>query len=228
MLSASASNTHNAPNALNTFVILKSPSFQDMIKVVKFVENKPAGDILSDANKCLGSPPENYEIVVYGKYSEKDNGYIDAITSSFLTNDIGNDFYSIESVDFDKLVEILNKIFVENIEEMLVTSVSPNDTSHVEEKGKSKTKKSSMRDCFKNGDKIRHKRCKNGVFFGGSYDYNENVIKTTDGKKFKSLSALGAEYYKINRLDRTTSCNGWVECKVKRDGKWVSCDSLRQ
>ena len=88
------------------------------------------------------------------------------------------------------------------MEEMLAATVVLSETSPVEtEERKSKTKKSPLSFYFKNGDKIRHKCCKNGGILEGTYDENENAIKTSRGDVFKSLSGLGAANYKKYRND---------------------------
>ena len=89
-----------------------------------------------------------------------------------------------------------------------------------------KTIKKSNREmklCFYTGQQIRHKINDNIII--GTYSYNNNNIVYKD-KIFTSPSGFSKYHYKMNRKDRNSSSNGWKECEIFQNNKWISIYNL--
>ena len=57
------------------------------------------------------------------------------------------------------------------------------------------------------------------------------TIPKTQGKSrtvstFTSPSGFSKYHYEMNRKDRTSSSNGWKECEIFKDYKWISIFNL--
>ena len=81
-----------------------------------------------------------------------------------------------------------------------------------------------MKNCFKDGQRIRHTIGINKTWIG-IYDLSKDGIMY-DGNFYKSLSGFTRAHYIITRPDRTSRSNGWRECYCEVDGKWISTYNL--
>jgi hypothetical protein len=85
-------------------------------------------------------------------------------------------------------------------------------------------KKRDLRELLINNETIRHSN-KNGDTWEGIYNKHKNIISKGENE-YPSLSAFSAEHYRKTRPERTSQSNGWVECEVNRNNKWISIDKL--
>ena len=93
---------------------------------------------------------------------------------------------------------------------------------------------SQFRGCFTDGQLISH-TITNKPTWWAIYDANLDVIRmvfdvTRYGslRNFKSLSGFASAHYKEDKPDRTSSANGWKECKCKIDENWISTATVRE
>lgn len=92
----------------------------------------------------------------------------------------------------------------------------------------------NMKDCFMNGQRIRHTITSVKHTWVGKYDSSDNKIVLLDGRgvptdiKYKSMSGFAKDHYeRIKTNRRTTETNGWRECECEMlDGTWVSTYQL--
>ena len=80
-----------------------------------------------------------------------------------------------------------------------------------------------MKLCFYEGQQIRHKI--NDDIIIATYSYTNNNIVYKD-KIFTSPSGFFKYHYEMNRKDRTSSSNGWKECEIFKNYKWISIFNL--
>ena len=82
-----------------------------------------------------------------------------------------------------------------------------------------------MRECFRDGQSIRHVIGINKTW-EGVYSFAKNGISFGD-KIYNSPSNFAKNHYRSERPNRTNSnANGWLECECKIDGKWESTHNL--
>jgi hypothetical protein len=111
---------------------------------------------------------------------------------------------------------------------------SSDDGSYGEGKAKKKApkeKKTSkktidMSQVFHEGDVIRHKIASPKSELFCSYRVVSKDLIGEDSA-YSSLSGFAGAHYTQIFPNRNPSANGWAECEVFRNGKWINCDTLR-
>ena len=91
---------------------------------------------------------------------------------------------------------------------------------------KTSEKTIDMSQVFHGGDVIRHKIASPKSELFCSYRAATNDLIGEDSA-YSSLSGFAGAHYTRIRPDRSPSANGWTECEVFRNGKWINCDTLR-
>ena len=81
--------------------------------------------------------------------------------------------------------------------------------------------------CFENKQRIRHKCKHTNDYWIGEYDKGLNVIHHNT-IQYTSLSGFAGGHYKIARIDRGHSANGWDECEYEVNGKWISTSTINR
>lgn len=79
------------------------------------------------------------------------------------------------------------------------------------------TEKRDMRKVCKDKQVVRHSIGMN--VWSGIYDHAKNVI-IHNNTSYKTPSGFALAHYKDTKSDRTT-VNGWAECQLEKDGKWI-------
>jgi hypothetical protein len=131
---------------------------------------------------------------------------------------------------------------------MTITEEAPtqNNTKIVEEaptqKKQTKTNKkrpTKLNECFKTDTIFHHCKCGNDEYAkyivkqDCIYRYNINEDATNHDEIFYSLNDFTVSNYskknKINKTNRTTANNAYLECKYKdnKTGEWVSCNNIQ-
>jgi hypothetical protein len=123
-----------------------------------------------------------------------------------------------EWVEFEK-----QNIDIEEFEEN--SDSEDNNYNNENEKGEKKCRDLSK--CLFNNQPIRHIIGINKIW-EGKYNLIQKCI-IFEEKVFKGKSPLNqfaTEHYSIERNDRTSSCNAWLECECKINDNWVSTYNL--
>ena len=84
----------------------------------------------------------------------------------------------------------------------------------------------NIKTIFTNGQRIRHTIGINTWI--GIYDSTNNLI-ICNGIKYNGRSPLNkfaSSHYKIERPDRSSRCNAWLECECEINGEWISTYKL--
>ena len=157
----------------------------------------------------------------------KAKAFFDLIDGEAWEDDNGNyhDIYAIVDINDNKLND--NKINDNKINDNKINDNPPiyvvdDINNNINEVGCRDMKK-----CFVDGQCIRH--IIYGIIWIGIYDYISNSIILDNIKPkqtFMSLSAFAMAHHKIEGSRRKTA-NGWRECEVEVNGKWVSTSNLK-
>jgi hypothetical protein len=103
-------------------------------------------------------------------------------------------------------------------------NTTPRDISSPNIKKKQTTRKMKDAD-FPDGAQIRHETgITNGPWIG-TYNKKLNVIQYNN-VPYKSPSKFGVEHKRAVKPEKNHSCNGWTECDIKINNKWVKLDDL--
>lgn len=97
-----------------------------------------------------------------------------------------------------------------------------------EEDEKKDGKCRDARQCFRNGQRIRHIINDNRIWIG-IYDSTNNAIKH-NGKMYIGRSPLNQfvkAHYETERKDRTSNANAWSECECEVNGEWISTFNMK-
>ena len=82
-----------------------------------------------------------------------------------------------------------------------------------------------MSKCFEHGDIIRHVEPITRNCWMSTYIKDKNALLYKD-KYYPTPSSLTRDHYSKMRPDRTNRSNGWKECELFRNNKWISIYNL--
>ena len=86
-------------------------------------------------------------------------------------------------------------------------------------------KNRDMKKIFVEGQEIRHNIKKINDTWTGKYNLTEDKIYH-DGNPYNSPSAFAMEHYRNKRPERNSNANGWDECEIKNNEKWIKICSI--
>ena len=128
----------------------------------------------------------------------------------------------------DELLDLLERHIITPAEFERLTNVNQAQVEEEEEEEETTPTKIGCRvfkECFTNGQRIRHKIGINKGTWIAVYDSSDNVV-VCDGMSYKTISRFAKEHYRKDRRDRVSSANGWKECECEVNGKWISTYNL--
>jgi len=106
-----------------------------------------------------------------------------------------------------------------------------NEEKNIEQKIKQKKKRKKREYCFENGQRIRHKLVRQGTFWIGKWNTNNNCIECNN-IEYKTLTSFAQSHSNIYKKTKNSSINGWKSCEcevisISGKRKWIKCDDYK-